>query len=425
MLPANAMLPSAVLSDCPSESGAIELSIVMPCLNEAETLEACIRQAQEFLRKHGISGEVVVGDNGSTDGSQEIARRCGARLINVSVRGYGAALYHATQHAHGRYVIMGDSDRSYDFGNLMPFLEKLRAGYELVIGNRFQGGIETGAMPWKNRHIGNPILTCIGRLFFRCPSGDFHCGLRGYSVDAFRRMDLQTTGMEFASEMVIKATLLHMRIAEVPTTLSRDGRSRAPHLRPWRDGWRHLRFMCLYSPKWLFFYPGMILMLLGLAGVLWLVPGPRSMGGVVFDVQTLLYSSAAILLGFQSVAFAVLGKAFAVTQGLLPAGRLVQRTVNTVRTEWGLLVGLGCIGLGVAGSVAALLWWQGEGFGPLDPSQTLRVVIPSVLGLVLGVQIMLASFFLDLMRLHLRGRPVIAPAPTEARIESRMRELPV
>jgi glycosyltransferase involved in cell wall biosynthesis len=401
--------PSAVL---PMAEEAVELTIVMPCLNEAETLEACIRKAQQFLEAHHISGEIVVGDNGSTDGSQEIARCCGARVINVSVRGYGAALYHATLHARGRYIIMGDSDDSYDFTDLMSFVEKLRAGFDLVMGNRFQGGIKPGAMPWKNRYIGNPILSGIGRLFFACPAGDFHCGLRGYSANAFRRMDLQTTGMEFASEMVIKATLLHMKIAEVPTTLSPDGRSRRPHLRPWRDGWRHLRFMCLYSPKWLFFYPGAILMLVGLAALGWLLPGPRPVGGVTFDVHTLLYAAAAVLLGFQAVTFAVLAKAYAISQGLLPAGHLIRRTVNTVRTEWGIFTGLACIGLGIAGSVATVLLWHGEGFGSLDPARTLRIAIPSVLGLILGVQIMMASFFLDLMRLHLRGRPAIG-APAE------------
>ncbi len=402
---ATAAPPAPVRSEPAAEAGALELTIVMPCLNEAETLETCIRKAQRFLQEAGIAGEVVIGDNGSTDGSQEIARRCGARVVDVSVRGYGAAIYHATLQARGKYVIMGDSDDSYDFTNLMPFVEQLRAGNDLVMGNRFLGGIKPGAMPWKNRYIGNPVLTGIGRLFFNCPSSDFHCGLRGYSLAAFHKMDLQTTGMEFASEMVIKATLLHLKIAEVPTTLSPDGRSRPPHLRPWRDGWRHLRFMCLYSPKWLFLYPGLLLVVLGVLGLVWLLPGPRAVGGVVFDVHTLLYASAAVLLGFQAVTFAVLGKAFAVTQGLLPSSRLVQRTVGAVRTEWGLLVGLGLVVLGLAGSIALFAGWQNVGFGNLDPLRTLRLAIPSVLGLVLGAQVVMAGFFLDIMRLHLRSRP--------------------
>jgi glycosyltransferase involved in cell wall biosynthesis len=387
------------------DSGEVELTIIMPCLNEALTLETCIRKAQGFLQKSGIRGEVVIGDNGSTDGSQEIARRCGARVVDVPVRGYGAALYGATLAARGRYVIMGDSDDSYDFSDLGPFVAELRAGHDLVMGNRFRGGIKPGAMPWKNKYIGNPILTAIGRLFFRCPAKDFHCGLRGYSVAAFRKMDLVTTGMEFASEMVIKATLLHLKIAEVPTTLSPDGRDRPPHLRPWRDGWRHLRFMCLYSPKWLFFYPGLLLMLVGGVGLAALLPGPLRVGGVTLDVSTMLYAAAAVLVGFQAVSFAVLAKGFAVTQGLLPSGEFVKRTVGTVRTEFGIFAGLGLFLAGLAGSVVALLGWGEKSFGDLDPGQTLRVVIPSVLGLLLGGQTLLASFFLDVMRLHLRARP--------------------
>jgi glycosyltransferase involved in cell wall biosynthesis len=236
----------------------VELSIVMPCLNEAETLETCISKARSFLERSGISGEIVIGDNGSTDGSQEIARRCGARVVNVQTRGYGAALYSATIAARGKYCVMGDSDDSYDFSNLIEFIEKLRAGADLVMGNRFLGGIAEGAMPWQNRYIGNPLLTGIGRFLFRCPSRDFHCGLRAFSRDAFLRMDLRTTGMEFASEMVIKATLMGMKIVEVPTRLSPAGRARPPHLRPYRDGWRHLRFMLLFSPNWLFLYPSAI-----------------------------------------------------------------------------------------------------------------------------------------------------------------------
>lgn len=237
----------------------MKLSILMPCLNESETLEACIKKAQGWLRTSGVEGEVVVADNGSTDGSQDIACRNGARVVNVPVRGYGSALFYGALAADGEYVVMGDSDDSYDFGNLDAFVEKLDEGFDLVIGNRFLGGIEPGAMPWKNRYIGNPVLTWIGRALFRCPAKDFHCGLRGFRKSAFLRMDLRTTGMEFASEMVIKANLMKMRIAEVPTTLSRDGRSRPPHLRPWRDGWRHLRFMLLFSPRWLFVIPGAIL----------------------------------------------------------------------------------------------------------------------------------------------------------------------
>ena len=249
--------------DCGQDSSAVEISIVMPCLNEAETLAVCIRKALGYLDRAGVRGEVVVGDNGSTDGSQEIAARCGARVVSVPLLGYGAAIYGATLAARGQYIVVGDAEDSYDFSKLDGFVEKLRQGYDLVMGNRFAGGIERGAMPWKNRYIGNPVLSSIGKMFFRCPAGDFHCGLRGFSRDAFLRMDLRTTGMEFASEMVIKATLCRMKVTEVATTLSRDGRSRPPHLRPYRDGWRHLRFMLLFSPNWLFLIPGLLIMLLG------------------------------------------------------------------------------------------------------------------------------------------------------------------
>ena len=380
--------------------GEVELTILMPCLNEADTLETCIRKAQGFLALHNVKGEILIGDNGSTDGSQAIARRCGARVVEVPVRGYGAALYHATLAARGKYVIMGDSDDSYDFTALEPFLDKLREGYDLVMGNRFQGSIQPGAMPWKNRWLGNPILTSIGRLFFRCPVGDFHCGLRGYSLEAFAGMNLCTTGMEFASEMVIKATLLKMKIAEVPTTLSPDGRSRPPHLRPWRDGWRHLRFLLLFSPRWLFLYPGLALIVLGLLAGGWLAFGPRQFGGVVFDVHTLLYAAVAVLLGFQAVSFSLLSKYFAVAHGLHPPDPFLKRLFTYLTLEAGLVVGAGLFAAGLAGSLAAVWSWQQQSFGNLDAPRTLRLVIPSALALATGGQIMLASFFLSLLGLQ-------------------------
>jgi glycosyltransferase involved in cell wall biosynthesis len=380
-----------------SDDGAVELTVVMPCLNEAETLETCIRKASECFARHGIRGEIVIGDNGSTDGSQEIARKAGARVVDVPVKGYGMALHYATLAAHGRYVIMGDSDDSYDFSALMPFLEKLREGYDLVMGNRFKGGIKPGAMPWKNRYIGNPILSFIGRMFFRCPAGDFHCGLRGFSVDAYRRMGLRTSGMEFASEMVIKATLLDMKIAEVPTTLSPDGRSRPPHLRPWRDGWRHLRFMLLFSPRWLFLYPGILLMLFGLVVGAWLLPGPRQIGSVVFDVQTLLYAALAVLLGFQMLALALFTNVFATREGLLPRSKRLKSILRFVRMEVGLALGGIMWVTGLVGTVAALGEWGVHKFGPLDTSHSLRLVIPSFLAMALGSEIILASFFLGVL----------------------------
>jgi len=385
-----------------AQAEPIELSIVMPCLNEAETLETCIRKAQAFLHEHGIHGEVIIGDNGSTDGSQEIALRCKARVVPVPIRGYGAALYFATQAAQGRYVIMGDSDDSYDFSNLLPFLEKLRGGYDLVMGNRFLGGVKPGAMPWKNRWIGNPILTGIGRLFFHCPASDFHCGLRGFSRKAFEQMNLRTTGMEYASEMVISATLSKMKIAEVPTTLSPDGRNRKPHLRPWRDGWRHLRFMLLYSPRWLFLYPGILLMCAGLVLGAALVAGPITAGRVTFGVHTLLYAAMSVLIGFQAVLFAFFTKIFAIQQGLLPEDLRLRRVLRFVRLETGLLIGLGTSLIGLAGSLSAVYSWKSQMFGPLDPIHVLRIAIPSATALTLGFEIILASFFFSVLGLNVR-----------------------
>src|SRR5436190_5171226 len=281
-----------------------ELSVIMPCLNEAETLEVCINKARGFMEKHGIDGEVVIADNGSTDGSQGLATKCGARVVDVAAKGYDSALMGGIRAARGRYVIMGDADDSYDFVNLMPFVEKLREGHDLVMGNRFRGGIKPNAMPPLHKYLGNPVLTFIGRLLFKSPSGDFHCGLRGFRKDAALELDLRTTGMEFASEMVVKMTLNKKRIAEVPTTLSKDGRSRPPHLRSWHDGWRHLRFLLLYSPRWLFFYPGLAAIIIGLITWAYLLPSPQLINGIVFDVHTLLYALASILVGFQAIAFA-------------------------------------------------------------------------------------------------------------------------
>src|SRR5271157_2487853 len=378
----------------------VELSIVMPCLNEAETLASCIRKAQSYLRRSGISGEIVIGDNGSTDGSQEIAAKLGARVIHIPIRGYGAALYGAVTAAHGRYCIMGDSDDSYDFENLDAFVEKLRAGYDVVMGNRFQGGIQRGAMPWKNRYIGNPILSTIGKLFFRAGVGDFHCGLRGFTKSAFQKMDLRTTGMEFASEMVIKAKLVGLKMTEAPTVLRPDGRSRPPHLLPYRDGWRHLRFMLLHSPRWLFLYPGSLLILLGLAGCAWLLPGPRVVHGVGFDVHTLLYAFVSVLLGFQLVAFSVFTKVFAISEGLLPEDPRLTRVFRYITLETGLVAGGLLVAVGIGGSVFAVSGWAKESFGPLDTEHMLRIVMPAVFSLTLGVQIICSSFFLSILGLR-------------------------
>lgn len=392
----------------------VELTVVMPCLNEAETIERCIRKAQGWFAETGTRGEVVIGDNGSTDGSQDIARGLGARVVDVPVRGYGAALDGAVRAARGRYVVMGDSDDSYDFSKLSPFLEKLRAGHDLVMGNRFRGRIHPGAMPFKNRYLGNPVLSGIGRLLFRCPAGDFHCGIRGFSVDAFRRMDLRTTGMEFASEMVIKATLAGMRIAEVPTELHKDGRSRPPHLRPWRDGWRHLRFMLLYSPSWLFLYPGLALVGLGLALGAWLWPGPQRLGPLGLDVHTLVYAAFMVLVGSQATLMAVFARAYAVKAGLLPDAGWFARVWRRVALEGGIIAGLLLLLVGLGGAAVAVRTWQAAGFGALQPGDVLRVVVPSGLLLTLGAEVLFGSFLLGVLDLDVRhdAPPSVARPPS-------------
>jgi hypothetical protein len=326
----------------------------------------------------------------------------GANLVHVETKGYGSAIMSGIAAASGKFIIMGDADDSYDFTALMPFVTKLREGYDLVMGNRFKGDIKPGAMPALHKYLGNPVLTQIGRLFFHSPAGDFHCGLRGFTKAAVVKMELRTTGMEFASEMVVKASLLGMRITEVPTTLSPDGRSRPSHLRTWRDGWRHLRFMLLYSPRWLFLYPGAWLMLMGLITGVWLLPGPRIIGNITLDVHTLLYAALAVLIGFQAIEFAVFTKIFAITEGLLPKDPRLNKLFRYITLESGLVAGGVLILIGLAGSVYALSDWGARSFGPLNPSKTLRLVIPAVLLFALGCQIMLSSFFLSVLGLRRR-----------------------
>jgi glycosyltransferase involved in cell wall biosynthesis len=376
---------------------APEVTVVMPCLNEAETLALCVEQVQHTFRIHNISGEIVVADNGSTDGSPEIAQRMGARVVPVQRKGYGSALMGGIAAASGKYVIMGDCDASYDFRDIPRFLQELRAGAALVMGNRFRGGIQPGAMPALHRYLGNPLLTGIGRLLFKSPVGDFHCGLRGFSKGAYERMNMRTTGMEFASEMVVKATLFGLSISEVPTTLSPDQRSRHPHLRSWRDGWRHLRFLLLYSPRWLFLYPGLFLMTLGAVFGLWLLPGPQRVGNITFDIHTLLYAVMALLAGFQAVAFAVFTKIFGITEGLLPEDPRLNRLFRVFNLEVGLLVGAALIVLGLGGGIYSIVSWSRVHFGPLDPVRMVRIVAGSVASLTLGFEIVLSSFFLSIL----------------------------
>ncbi|MDP6891668.1 MAG: glycosyltransferase family 2 protein [Verrucomicrobiota bacterium] len=384
-------------------SKPIEVSVVMPCLNEAETLQVCISKALCCLKENDVSGEVIVADNGSKDGSLKIAESAGARVVLVESKGYGNALMEGIGAARGRFVIMGDADDSYDFSSLMLFIEKLREGSDLVMGNRFRGGIAPGAMPPLHRYFGNPVLSGLGRLFFRCSVGDFHCGLRGLTYEAFQRMKLQTTGMEFASEMVVKAVMTGMEISEVPTTLSPDGRTRPPHLRSWRDGWRHLRFMLLFSPNWLFFYPGLLLMLIGLGVGGWLLPEARKLGQATLDLNTLAYSALAVLLGFQSVLFALFTRTFASTQGLGRESKLLNRLYRYVKLETGLIFGGLLVFLGLGGSILVTLSWSEIGYGELNPSEVLRQVIPSILAIALGFQIVLGSFFLSVLGLKRKG----------------------
>ena len=365
----------------------------MPCLNEAETLAMCIEKAQGFLARTGIVGEVLISDNGSTDGSQEIATGLGARVSDAPRRGYGAALLNGIENARGRYIIMGDADDSYDFVNLDGFVQWLREGADPVMGNRFKGGIAPGAMPPLHRYLGNPVLSGVGQLFFRPNIGDFHCGLRGFNRDRIRELDLQTTGMEFASEMVVKASLARYRIEEVPTTLKKDGRSRPPHLRSWHDGWRHLRFLFLFAPRWLFVYPGLVAFFVGAIAVAVLSFGGVEVAGVGFDVTTMVYSSALCVIGYQSLMFFWLTKLFATQEGFLPASPRYRAVVANWSAERGLLVGLALFVIGIVIGIVQVVRWGGLDFGPQDAADVVRIAIPSALGIMLGFQTMMMSFF--------------------------------
>jgi len=377
-----------------------ELTILMPCLNEAATVGRCIAKARGFLERAGIEGEVLIADNGSNDGSRELAERAGARVVEVAERGYGAALAGGIAAARSRYIIMGDADDSYDFGRLEGFVAKLRDGYPLVMGNRFRGGIRKGAMPWLHRYVGNPVLSFVGRLLFRTGVGDFHCGLRGFDREAVRSLHLTTTGMEFASELVVKASLAGWRIAEVPTTLSPDGRGRAPHLRTWRDGWRHLRFLLLFSPRWLFLYPGIALLTAGVALTTALYFTPLHILGAGLDVHSMLYASAAALLGMQLCLFALFARVSAQNAGLLPRHPALERLLRTLTLERGMLIGLAVALCGLLWSGAAFWQWREAGFGALDPRVVMRDTIPASALMVGGMEIVLASFLLSVLSLR-------------------------
>jgi hypothetical protein len=390
----------------------VELTIVIPCLNEAETVATCVTKAVRFIEQNGIDGEVIVADNGSTDGSRQLAADVGARVVPVQDRGYGNALMGGILAAHGDYIIMGDADDSYDFTSLMPFITELRKGADLVMGNRFKGGIEPGAMPPLHRYLGNPVLSFIGRLFFRSKIGDFHCGLRGFRRDRVLELNLQATGMEFASELVVKSTLARHKITEVPTALAKDGRSRPPHLRTWRDGWRHLRFLLLYSPRWLFFAPGVAMILLGLIIGCATAAGPITISDVTFDVDTMVAAGCLVIVGFQSVLLWLFTHAYATAEGFLPESRKANTILAWLSLERMLITG-GVIGLaGLAGMIFSLVSWQANRFGHLDYEQALRVMVPSATALVLSCQAIFGCFFLSILDIRQAKRAAIGSTVT-------------
>ena len=375
-----------------------KLSIVMPCLNEAETVETCIIKANRFLKAHNIDGEVIVADNGSTDGSQELAQKAGAIVVHVPEKGYGNALIGGIEASKADYIIMGDADNSYDFSDLSAFLNALDTGFDLVMGNRFTGGIKSGAMPFLHRYLGNPVLSWLGRLFFNNKVGDFHCGLRGFRREAIMSLNLQTTGMEFASEMIVKASLYGLKITEVPTILYPDGRNRSPHLNTWSDGWRHLRFLLLYSPRWLFYYPGIALMVLGLALSTWLLPQPRIIGSLTLDINTLMYAALLSILGLQTVIFSLLTRVFAISVGLLPEDTDMQTLLRWGSLGKGIMISFFMIVLGLMSSIGALAYWSANLFGAIDPTFSMRLVIPGTILFAMGFQILLSSFFLSILQ---------------------------
>jgi len=376
----------------------MELTILMPCLNESETLAICIQKARSFLQRNGIDGEVLIADNGSTDGSKEIAVSEGARVVDVSDKGYGNALIGGINAAKGKYIIMGDADDSYDFVNMEPFVEKLREGYDLVMGNRFKGGIAEGAMPFLHRYLGNPVLSFIGRLFFNIKTGDFHCGLRGFNADRIKMLKLHTPGMEFASEMVVKSSLFKYKMAEVPTTLKKDGRSHPPHLHTWRDGWRHLVFLLMYSPKWLFLFPGLIILILSIIGFGVLSVKMLYLKNIGIDIHTLTYLGFAIILSYQIILFALLSKFYAVNQGLIPVRHQFMKVFKFFTLEKGLVTGLILFFAGLVFSIILFKYWADKDFGNItDFSHTFRLLIPSVILMALGIQTIFSSFILRII----------------------------
>jgi len=373
----------------------VEVSVVIPCLNEANSLAHCVDKARKAFQAAGLSGEVVVADNGSTDGSIRIAEEHGARVIRVAERGYGVALRAGIAGARGPFIIMGDADDSYDFSEVPRFVEKLREGNDIVMGNRFRGEIKPGAMPWHHKYIGNPGLTALLNLFFHARIGDSHCGMRGFTRAIYDRMDLRSTGMEFASEFVIKATQLGARMTEIPITLWADKRSRPPHLRSFRDGWRHLRFMLLYAPNWLFLLPGASLVALGLFLVFWLLPGPRQISShVVLDIHTMIFGVIFTLLGAQILSIGSFAKVFSYSERFDRGNISLKRVLKRVTLESGLLLGGALFVAGFAGCAWVTWQWAASGFGELHQ---IRQVLFWSMWLFLGLQVIFASFFLSML----------------------------
>jgi hypothetical protein len=383
-----------------------ELTILIPCLHEAGTIGFCVRSALDFFERYQIDGEVVVADNGSTDGSERIARDLGARTVHVAQKGYGAALLAGIKAARGHYVIMGDADGTYDFSRLDGFIEKLRDGADLVMGNRFKGGISRGAMPPLHRYVGNPVLSYLGRLFFSTHVGDFHCGLRGFNAERIRSLHLATTGMEFASEMVVRAVLAGYRVEEVPTTLAPAGRTRSSHLRTWRDGWRHLCFLLIYSPRWLFLYPGIVMVLVGLIGAAALLPGPVQVGpGVELDIHTFVVAAICILLGAQFITFGAIAQRHATRIGLLPLpGGYYNKAIEIMTQEYVMVIGIILAAAGLGGLGWSLSVWAGTNFGPLTYPLVLRVLVVSLTAVAVGVQVTLTVFLARVLEIRTEDR---------------------
>ena len=390
----NTVQPSHSISAVVEE---IELTVLMPCLNEAETIGTCVAKAVKFLTDHNIRGEVVVADNGSSDGSQALAENFGARVVHVQRRGYGAALIGGIEATRGRYIVMGDSDDSYDFSNPMPFVDRLRAGADLVMGNRFRGGIVSGAMPWLHRYLGNPVLSFIGRALFKIPVEDFHCGLRGFKASAIRSLGLRTTGMEFASEMVVRSALAGLNIQEVPTTLAVDGRSRPPHLKTWRDGWRHLKFLLIYSPSWLFLLPGAALVLLGFLLAMRLIAGPLPIGhNSILDLNSLIGACFLVILGTQLITFGAIARLFATKVGFLPRAARGDFLFGWLSTDRLIKIAVALLVIGASGLIWAIWQWIKVDFGPLDSPLVSRVLVSSLCTVIVAIQTAAAVFLVSL-----------------------------